>query len=78
MLNNTNGVGPWEEYRALSDMMSDMWVNFVNGRDTNGEGMPIWPRYGNVAKGKNLVLQTEGQGGFYVEDNTYRLEGGSI
>ncbi|KAF2203131.1 alpha/beta-hydrolase [Delitschia confertaspora ATCC 74209] len=68
-------VGPWEEYRGLSDQMSRQWVNFIYGGDPNGENLPVWPKYSEAAKGLNLVLQTKGQGGSYVEEDTYRLAG---
>ena len=70
---NPQFVGPWEEYRALSDVMSAQWVNFVNGGVPNGEGLPVWPRYndGGVG-GMNLVLQAQGS---YVEEDSWRLEG---
>ncbi|KAH7039810.1 Alpha/Beta hydrolase protein [Microdochium trichocladiopsis] len=75
VFNNPDGVGPWPEYRALSTAMSGMWINFVNSGNPNGKGVPAWPRYADGPKGKNLVLQTRSQGGFYVEDDTYRLQG---
>ncbi|KAJ1337383.1 acetylcholinesterase [Microdochium nivale] len=75
VFNNPDGLGPFPEYRALSDDMSGMWINFVNGGNPNGKGLPQWPRYADGPKGKNLVLQTKSQGGFYVEDDTYRLQG---
>lgn len=74
VFNNPEFVGPWEGYEALSDQMSAQWINFVHGGDPNGVDLPVWPRYGKGV-GKNLVLQTEAQGGSYVEDDTYRLEG---
>lgn len=42
-----------------------------------GSDLPLtWPTYASGGdEGANLVLQTEGQGGFYVEPDTYRLEG---
>ena len=72
MFNNPAFVGPWDEYEGLSDQMSAQWINFVYQGDPNGVDLPVWPRYGN---GTNLVLQTEAQGGNYIEDDTYRLEG---
>ncbi|KXJ96230.1 Alpha/Beta hydrolase protein [Microdochium bolleyi] len=75
VFNNPDGVGPWPEYRALGGDMSGMWINFVNSGNPNGKGAPSWPRYADGPKGKNLVLQTRSQGGFYVEDDTYRLQG---
>ncbi|KAI5919596.1 Alpha/Beta hydrolase protein [Camillea tinctor] len=75
VFNNPTTVGPWPEYQALSDMMSSQWIHFVYGGDPNGEGLPRWPLYNASVAGQNLVLQTEAQGGSYVEDDTYRLAG---
>ena len=75
VFNNPAFVGPWPEHKALSEQMSEQWINFANFGDPNGEGLPVWPRYGEGGTGLNLVLQREGQGGNYVEEDTYRLEG---
>ncbi|KXT08594.1 hypothetical protein AC579_7063 [Pseudocercospora musae] len=75
VFNNPETVGPWSEYRALSDQMSEQWINFVYFGNPNGEGVPQWPKYNESGQGVNLVLQTEGQGGSYAENDTYRLEG---
>ncbi|KAI1419730.1 alpha/beta-hydrolase [Xylaria sp. FL1777] len=72
---NPGTVGPWPGYRALSRQMSEQWIRFANTGDPNGQGLPRWPRYDEGEKGLNLVLQTEGQGGTYVEEDTYRIEG---
>lgn len=42
---NPTFVGPWPEYKALSDTMSALWINFINSGDPNGEGLPVWPEY---------------------------------
>lgn len=68
-------VGPWPEYRALSEQMSTQWIRFAYFGDPNGEGLPEWPHYGDGEDGLNLVLQSESQGGSYVEEDTYRLAG---
>ncbi|KAK7940792.1 alpha/beta-hydrolase [Apiospora aurea] len=68
-------VGPWPGYRALSEQMKDQWIRFAHHGNPNDEGLPAWPRYGDGDKGLNLVLQTQGQGGSYVEEDTYRLAG---
>ncbi|KAH9868570.1 hypothetical protein J1614_007642 [Plenodomus biglobosus] len=71
-------VGPWDEYRALSDEMSAFWIRFIARGDPNGAGAPRWPLYseGGDGKGRNLVLQAKGRGqnGSYVEEDTWRLE----
>ncbi|KAI3342026.1 Alpha/Beta hydrolase protein [Ustulina deusta] len=72
---NPGTVGPWPGYRALSRQMSEQWVRFAHAGDPNGEGLPRWPRYDEGEKGLNMVLQTEAQGGAYVEEDTYRIEG---
>ncbi|OTB03037.1 hypothetical protein M426DRAFT_61060 [Hypoxylon sp. CI-4A] len=72
---NPTTVGPWPEYRKLSDQVSSQWLRFARTGDPNGEGLPHWPRYNEAAEGLNLVLQTEAQGGSYVEEDTYRLAG---
>jgi len=43
--------------------------------NVTGQQRPFWPSYGEDSRGLNLVLQTQGQGGIYVEPDTYRLEG---
>lgn len=72
---NPAAVGPWPGYRALSAQMSKQWIRFAHTGDPNGSGLPGWPRYNESEKGLNLVLQTEAQGGSYVEEDTYRIEG---
>ncbi|KAI1107654.1 alpha/beta-hydrolase [Jackrogersella minutella] len=72
---NPTTVGPWPEYRALSNQVSSQWIQFAHTGDPNGAGLPYWPRYDEAENGLNLVLQTEAQGGSYVEDDTYRLAG---
>ncbi|TGJ87675.1 hypothetical protein E0Z10_g1114 [Xylaria hypoxylon] len=72
---NPGTVGPWPGYRALSAQMSEQWIRFAHTGDPNGKGLPLWPRYNGREKGLNLVLQTEAQGGSYIEEDTYRIEG---
>lgn len=74
---NPQFVGPWAEYKALSDVMSAQWINFIHSGDPNGAGLPKWPKYSEGVKGLNLVIQAQGRGynGSYVEEDTYRLEG---
>lgn len=74
---NPHFVGPWPEYKALSDDMSAQWVNFINEGDPNGANLPKWPTYNQGARGLNLVIQARGRGynGSYVEEDTWRLEG---
>ncbi|KAI0106234.1 Alpha/Beta hydrolase protein [Nemania sp. FL0031] len=72
---NPGAVGPWPGYRALSAQMSEQWIRFAHTGDPNGGVLPRWPRYNESEKGFNMVLQTEAQGGSYVEEDTYRIEG---
>ncbi|ORY66514.1 Alpha/Beta hydrolase protein [Pseudomassariella vexata] len=73
---NPKYVGPWSDYESLSKQMGEQWVNFVYEGNPNGLYLPEWPIYGSRGEqGVNLVLQTEAQGGSYVEEDTYRLEG---
>lgn len=72
---NPDGVGPWAEYQALSNDMSGMWINFIHCGNPNGKGLPAWPSYADGITETNLVLQTKSQGGYYLEEDTYRLEG---
>ncbi|KAI0430422.1 alpha/beta-hydrolase [Xylaria sp. FL1042] len=72
---NPTSVGPWPGYRALSREMSERWIRFAHTGDPNGGVWKRWPRYDEGAKGLNMVLQTEEQGGTYVEEDTYRIEG---
>ncbi|KAL1639144.1 hypothetical protein SLS58_008231 [Diplodia intermedia] len=67
-------VGPWGEYRALSAAMGERWIRFAWTGRPEGEGV-AWPRYGDGTAGANMVLQTGTQGGWYVEEDTYRLAG---
>lgn len=82
VFDNPDKTGPWPEYRALGQQMAQMWVNFAHDGDPNGVGSGSanltveWPPYASGGdEGVNLVLQTESQGGFYVEPDTYRLAG---
>lgn len=72
---NPTMIGPWPEYHKLSDQLSSHWIRFAHTGDPNGQGLPHWPRYDESKNGANLVLQTEAQGGSYVEEDTYRLAG---
>ncbi|KAF1987168.1 alpha/beta-hydrolase [Aulographum hederae CBS 113979] len=72
---NPEFVGPWPAYQALSREMGSQWIHFAYDGDPNGNGLPKWPRYDDGPSGLNLVLQTEGMGGAYVEDDVYRVEG---
>lgn len=47
---------------------------FENVNVTGLQG-PLWPAYDEDERGLNLVLQTQSQGGRYIEPDTYRLEG---
>ncbi|KAI1641609.1 alpha/beta-hydrolase [Daldinia loculata] len=72
---NPTMLGPWPEYHKLSDQVSSQWIRFAHTGNPDGPGLPHWPRYDKGKDGLNLVLQTEAQGGTYVEEDTYRLAG---
>lgn len=75
VFNNPDFVGPYPEYHALSEQISAQWINFAWSGNPNADGLPHWPLYNESQAGQNLVLQTESQGGNYVEEDTYRLQG---
>ncbi|KAK0644090.1 Alpha/Beta hydrolase protein [Cercophora newfieldiana] len=74
---NPRWLGPWPEYRVLSDRIMEMWITFAHDGTPNGKGgEEVWPAYGSRGEqGANMVLQTEEQGGLQVEKDTWRLEG---
>ena len=50
----------------------------IENANVTGLVVPYWPEYdaeGLDGRGLNLVLQTQGQGGFYIEPDDYRSEG---
>lgn len=84
VFDNPAKTGPWPEYRELGQQMAQMWINFAHDGNPNGlvgstgtANLTVdWPAYASGGEqGANLVLQTESQGGFYVEPDTYRLGG---
>lgn len=75
VFNNPANVGPWTQYKALREQMSAQWINFIHHGNPNGGNTPHWPKYDQNITGLNLVLQTEEQGGSYIELDTYRLPG---
>jgi carboxylesterase type B len=40
----------------LADQMSSYWVNFITKGDPNGSGLPHWPEYKDLSKGKVMVF----------------------
>lgn len=69
--NNTNWIGPYPEFYALSNLMSRSWISFVHELDPNRHGVagaPRWPEYG--CGGENLVFQANGS---YVEKDDWRV-----
>jgi len=74
---NPRWLGPWPEYRELSERMMEMWIAFAHdGTPNNKNREKLWPAYGSRGEqGSNLVLQTGEQGELQVEGDTWRLEG---
>ena len=75
VFNNPAYTGPWPEYGDLGTSMSSAWINFAHSGNPNEDGLPDWPSYSEGPNGRNLVFQTQSQGGIYVEEDTYRLQG---
>ena len=75
VFNNPAYTGPWPEHQDLGSAMSSAWINFAYSSNPNGAGLPTWPSYSEGPNGSILVFQTQSQGGLYVEEDTYRLEG---
>jgi para-nitrobenzyl esterase len=40
----------------LADQMSSYWVNFVTKGDPNGNGLPKWPEYKDLTRGRVMVF----------------------
>jgi para-nitrobenzyl esterase len=40
----------------LADQMSSYWVNFITNGDPNGNGLPRWPEYKELASGRVMVF----------------------
>ncbi|KAK3381803.1 Alpha/Beta hydrolase protein [Podospora didyma] len=84
LFGNPSWLGPWPKYKALSEKVQEMWINFAHDGNPNRPSAAAaataaqvaWPPYASGGdEGANFVLQTEEQGGFYVEPDTYRLAG---
>lgn len=77
-------AGMPESYVDLSDLMSRMWISFINSGNPNHHGMPdvpSWPIYGDGdlaasanGHGQNFVLDVNGTSTTlgYIEDDSWR------
>lgn len=61
VFHNTDKVtvsGDADEARALSEIMSQAWINFARTGDPNGEGVPAWEPYTRVG-GATMIFDNE-------------------
>jgi len=69
--NNSNWIGPYEEFHDLSDFIAKSWVSFAHDLDPNayecGRKYPKWPEYSK--SNSNMVFKA---GGSWVERDTWR------
>jgi para-nitrobenzyl esterase len=59
MFNNPKGQPnqTWNDIDIkLADTMSSYWVNFITRGDPNGNGLPRWPEYKDLATGRAMIL----------------------
>jgi carboxylesterase type B len=88
VFNNTRGLGydpnPFQNappsFFSLALLMSRAWVSFITMSDPNNHGISgvvEWPAYNATGggAGRNLVFDTQAQGGALVEWDTWRGEG---
>jgi carboxylesterase type B len=71
-VNNTNWIGPYQSYHALSNLISRSWISFAHDLDPNNHGVPhapLWPEYSKSRK--NIVFAV---GDTMVEPDTWRTE----
>ncbi|KZO91915.1 alpha/beta-hydrolase [Calocera viscosa TUFC12733] len=75
---DANPLGTRPNDLALANLMTSMWISFVNNLDPNYsqvEGAPFWPSYSSLSSPKNLVFQDNWLGTSYVEFDNWREEG---
>ncbi|KZT55556.1 alpha/beta-hydrolase [Calocera cornea HHB12733] len=73
---DANPLGTRPNDLALANLMTSMWISFVNNLDPNYsqvDGAPFWPSYSSSPK--NLVFQDNWLGTSYVEFDNWREEG---
>ncbi|UPL01403.1 hypothetical protein LCI18_012337 [Fusarium solani-melongenae] len=65
-----------QKYLDLSNLMSRMWISFVNTGSPNHHGVPgfptFWPKYSNIQP-QNMVFNAKD--GVTLEPDNYRTEG---
>jgi cholinesterase len=71
-VNNTNWIGPYPAFYALSKLISRSWISFVHDLDPNHHGIPAVPAWPEYSRSKsNFVFRVDNS---TVEDDTWRTD----